>query len=173
MLIERKIASLTDMKRRLRTESTMTVFRALSRLGYASSYSHRGGYYTLSEIPEYDGLGLWSHGDVHFSLHGTLLRTAKALVTESVAGCTAAELEDKLHVETKHPLLRLTRRDELVRERVRGGNVYFSVEKGSGGFTRAWRLRSLAAAGLARSPRCWDWTLTRWPKVDRRSSMAK
>jgi len=128
MLKDRKIASLNEMKRQLRTDATMTVFRTLHRLGYVSSYSHRGGYYTLSEIPEYDDLGLWSHGEVHFSRHGNLLRTAKTLVGEAAAGRTAAELAAMLHVEAKHPLLRLARRGELTREVMHGSHVYFSSE---------------------------------------------
>jgi len=128
MLHDKKIASLSEMKRQLRTDATMTIFRTIRRLGYASSYSHRGGFYTLSEIPEYDDVGLWSHDKVHFSRHGNLLRTAKALVGEAAAGCTASELATILHVEAKHPLLQLARRGELVRESMRGSHVYFSAE---------------------------------------------
>ena len=55
-------------------------------LGYRSSYSHGGTYYTLDSIAQYDELGLWSYRDIHFSRHGTLLNTAEALVTQSPAG---------------------------------------------------------------------------------------
>ena len=53
-----KIATLDEIKRLLTTDARMTVFRTLQRLGYCSSYSHRGGFYTLREIPEFDQFGL-------------------------------------------------------------------------------------------------------------------
>jgi hypothetical protein len=54
------IATLQQLKRALNTTSTMTVFRKLKTLGYRSSYSHRGKFYTLQEIPQFDDQGLWS-----------------------------------------------------------------------------------------------------------------
>src|SRR5207249_10033445 len=38
----------------LGTSATMTVFRKLKALGYRTSYSHRGKYYTLSGILRFD-----------------------------------------------------------------------------------------------------------------------
>ena len=35
----------------------MTIFRRLGELNYRSSYSHRGKYYTLDEVSEFDDLG--------------------------------------------------------------------------------------------------------------------
>jgi hypothetical protein len=59
-----RIATLEHLKAALGTTGTMTVFRRLKALGYLSSYSHRGKYYTLLEIPEFDELGLWSYHSV-------------------------------------------------------------------------------------------------------------
>ena len=42
LLKKQKIACLDQLKKRLGTSSTMTVFRKLKELGYRSSYSHRG-----------------------------------------------------------------------------------------------------------------------------------
>ena len=61
------IATMTELKQALGTSSDATVFRKLEGLFYASSYSHRGSYYTLREIAEFDEYGLWSHRGVHFS----------------------------------------------------------------------------------------------------------
>ena len=88
-----KIATLDEIKRWLATDARMTVFRTLGRLGYCSSYSHRGGYYTLREIPEFNQFGLWSFHVAWFSRHGNLLQTTAALVEQAEAGYTAAELE--------------------------------------------------------------------------------
>jgi hypothetical protein len=129
LLTNKKIATLEELKAELRG-SSMTVFRTLSRFGYLSSYSHRGGYYTLLEIPDFDSLGLWRQGEVRFSRHGNLLETAAHFVEHSEAGCTAQELEAVLGVEVKHPLLELKRRGRLARTRLEGRYVYLSGEAG-------------------------------------------
>lgn len=127
---ERKIATLDELRDSLGTEARMTVFRTLRRLGYYSSYSHRGGFYTLHGIPVFDRLGLWSFQGVRFSSRGNLLRTAKALVENVDAGYTAAELESTLQVEVKHSLLQLVRRNLIQRRRDDRGYVYVSIDDG-------------------------------------------
>ncbi len=46
-----KIVTLAELKKALGTSATMTVFRKLTDLGYRTSYSHRGKFYTLEDIP--------------------------------------------------------------------------------------------------------------------------
>ena len=137
-LLNKKIADLEDLKGVLKTDVRMTVFRALHSLDYLSSYSHRGQYYTLLQIPIFDEFGLWSSDSIRFSKHGNLLSTARALVEKSEAGYTAAELENILHVEVKHPLLHLTRKGEISRAKIGRGHVYMSAETGR---CRQQRLR--------------------------------
>jgi hypothetical protein len=124
------IATIDELKRAMCTKATMTVFRSLSRLGYRSSYSDRGRYYTLLDIPEYDEIGLWSCRKARFSRYGNLLETVAALVVRSEAGFTAAELEAVLQVKVKEPLLQLIRRGRI--ERIKSGRsfVYLSPEPG-------------------------------------------
>jgi hypothetical protein len=45
------IATMGQLKEALGTEAEATVFRKLAELSYRTSYSHRGGYYTLDTIP--------------------------------------------------------------------------------------------------------------------------
>ena len=66
----------------------MTVFRALKKSGYHTSYNHNAGYYTLAGLPQFDDWGLWAYRDVRFSRAGTLLETLVALVTQATAGLT-------------------------------------------------------------------------------------
>lgn len=129
-LCDRKIATLRQLKRALSTQATMTVFRALRRLGYYTSYSHRGGYYTLKSIPEFDEWGLWSFQSVYFSRFGNLLATAEAFVESSEAGYSAAELDNALGVETKHTLLKLTRCEKIQRDWSNRGYVYYGADPG-------------------------------------------
>lgn len=129
-LKERKIATLDELKLVLNTDARMTVFRTLRRVGYYSSYSHRGSFYTAQQIPEFDDLGLWAFRGVGFSCHGNLLRTAEALVDQAKAGYTAADLESTLQVEVKHCLLALTRRGLIHRRKIKGAFVYVSADPG-------------------------------------------
>src|SRR5207249_6444411 len=103
--------------------------RKLSPLGYRSSYSHGGTYYTLDSMARYDELGLWSYRDIHFSQHGTLLNTAEALVTNAPAGYLAAELDAVVHVTTKDALRHLVQRDRLYRRELAGRYLYCANER--------------------------------------------
>ncbi len=123
------MATLNEFKEVLGTSSTMTVFRILKRLGYLSSYSHRGQYYTLGQFCRFDEDGLWNCRDVGFSLYGNLLNTAKELVNKAQAGLTAGEIENILHIEAKHSLIKHFRDKQLCRSKIAGTYVYFSVDK--------------------------------------------
>lgn len=122
------IGTLNDLKQVLKTSSTMTVFRSLKELDYLSSYSHRGKYYTLPHIPIFDELGLWSDQSVWFSQYGNLMETAKEFIESSTAGYTTHELDDILHVETKHPLLNLFKKGRIDREKIGGYYVYLACD---------------------------------------------
>lgn len=128
LLNDNKIATLDEIKHALKTHSTMTVFRKLKALEYLSSYSHRGKYYTLNEIADFDDSGLWSYQSVWFSNHGNLIETAKEFIDESTAGFTANELESVLHVQVKHPLLKLFKSLRVDRKKMSGRYVYFNAE---------------------------------------------
>jgi hypothetical protein len=128
LLRKQKIATMPELKEALGTRADITVFRKLGPLGYRTSYSHRGRYYTLDAIARFDERGLWSHEGVQFSKWGTLLATAQQLVTNAEAGYFAAELKGIVHVEVKEALLKLVRQGRLSRERVRGGYLYLAAE---------------------------------------------
>ncbi len=127
-LLERKVATMPELKEVLGTEVDVTVFRKLRELGYHSSFSHSGKYYTLGEIAQFDELGLWCFESVWFSQHGTLKETCEVLVSGSDAGYAADELEKLLHVGVRDPLRGLAREGRLVREKVAGRYVYFSAQ---------------------------------------------
>ena len=138
LLRRQQIATLEELKQALGTTSTMTVFRKLKNLGYRTSYSHRGKYYTLADIPQFDEHGLWSQGDVCFSREGTLLATTQRLVEQAPAGLTAGELHARLSVEVKQTLLQLYQKKTVDRRVVGGVYVYFAGEAGR---QREQRLR--------------------------------
>ena len=139
------IATLQELKQILGTTSTMTVFRKLKTLGYRTSYSHRGKYYTLTTIPQFDQQGLWSCRAVRFSRDGNLLATAQRFVEQAPAGFTASELQALLQVEVKQTLLQLYQRKRVQRREIEGVYVYFSREAGRQGAQRGQREARPAA----------------------------
>jgi len=125
-----KIATLAELKEAVKTSAAMTVFRKLKALGYQTSYSHRGRYYTLKDIPAFDDLGLWCCRAAHFSRDGNLLATAQRLVRDAPVGFTAGELRQALGVEVKQALLHLYRDRRIGREQIGGRLVYLSLDSG-------------------------------------------
>ncbi len=126
-LIINEIASIDELKKVLGTNVNKTVTRKLKTLSYRSSYSHRGKYYTLDEIAEYDRKKLWSKSGIHFSKHSTLLDTVKHFIENSHSGYSARELDNILKVQTKETLLQLYKKKLIDREKILGRYFYFST----------------------------------------------
>jgi hypothetical protein len=122
------VATLPELKQALGTAVDTTVFRKLKELSYLSSYSHRGRYYTLAEIPQFDPHGLWSFRSVWFSRWGTLVATVETLVNGSDKGYFANELQLILHVEVKDALLQLVEQQRIARQQVTGLFLYSSQD---------------------------------------------
>jgi hypothetical protein len=129
LLHDQKVATMPQLKDALGTSVTYTVLRKLSPLGYRSSYSHGGTYYTLEGIAHYDELGLWSWRDIHFSRRGTLLNTAEALVTQSPAGYQVPEFEAVVHVAAKDALRQLVQAGRLFRREWEGRYLYCALDR--------------------------------------------
>jgi len=123
-----KVATLDEIKAALGNPARCTIFRKLADLQYLSSYSHRGKYYTLKPIAQFNDLGLWSYLSIRFSCFGNLIDTAETLVHRSQAGYSAAELKDILHVKTKHALIQLVRFGRLQRQQIGSTYIYMSAE---------------------------------------------
>lgn len=129
LLRDQTVATMPQLKHALGTDVTFTVLRKLASLGYRSSYSHGGTYYTLDSIAQFDELGLWSYRDIHFSRYGTLLNTAEALVTQSPAGYRVPELEALVQVRAKDALRQLGQARRLSRREWEGRYLYCALER--------------------------------------------
>lgn len=140
-LRRQRIATMAELQRELGTSVRVTVVRKLRELGYLTSYSHRGRYYTLRELAQFDIDGLWSHRSIWFSEHGTLLATAQSFVERSAKGYFAEELARTLHVEVHDALRHLVQRRRLRREEVSGVYLYISTDAD----TRKRQVRSRRA----------------------------
>lgn len=129
-LFERKtVADLAALYRALKTKNRMSVYRRLNVLGYLSSYTHGGRYYTLRDIPQFDEYGLWFFGSIGFSRLGTLRATMVELVSEADCGMRQGELRHLLRVKVQDPLLSLVRAGRIGREVFEGGFLYVSAEE--------------------------------------------
>lgn len=127
LLNKQKIATLRELMAALRTDVPMTVYRKLQELHYLKSYSDRGKYYTLADIPAFDARGLWTFQSAHFSRFGTLIDTLEQFVNVSDEGYFEAELEDRLGVAVRAPLLKLWQDDRIAREKLAGRLLYHST----------------------------------------------
>ena len=128
LLKRQKTATLDELKVALGTPAPATVFRKLGELGYRTSYSHGGRYYTLDEIIRFNTEGLWSHDCVWFSHYGTLLGTLEGFINRAEAGCYSGELKERLHVEVNTSLLKLFNQGRVAREKVLGLYLYCSAD---------------------------------------------
>jgi hypothetical protein len=143
-----QIAELDALFRTLRTDSRMSVFRRLSALGYLSSYSHAGRYYTLREIPKFDPDGLWVCRGVRFSRLGSLKSTAEHLVDVSPSGQFHAELSLRLGVRVQNTLLDLFESERIGRAPLGEQYLYVSARKRVAKAQIARRRDALEAAPL-------------------------
>ena len=123
---KQKIATISEMKEALGSNCSMTVFRKLRQLGYISSCSHSGKFYSLKRIAKFDHMGLWVFNSVLFSYYETLGETLRVLIEKSINGYTAVELEEILCVKPNGPLVELIGKTEIRREKISGVYVYFS-----------------------------------------------
>ena len=128
-LIQRtSVADMAALCEVLGTRSRMTVFRRLKEIGYRTSFTHAGRYYTLADIPEFDELGLWFQRDAGFSAEGTLKETVATHVQRAPDGRTSAELHHVLRVRVHNTLLDLVREGRITRLRFGQVSLYVSTD---------------------------------------------
>ena len=149
LLRQQKIATLPELMAALGTDARRTVFRKLKELSSRTSYSHRGRYYTLDDVVEFDELGLWVHEEVWFSSSGTLLSTAVAMVETAELGYFVEELDTRLHVGTKDAVRTLVRTARVTREHVAGRFLYCATDAGRRRQQLGGRRALLAEPGVA------------------------
>ena len=62
-----KVLDMRTLRGRFPSRSRRSLFRDLAGLGYLTSYSHAGRFYTLADIAEFDERGLWFFRNIGFS----------------------------------------------------------------------------------------------------------
>jgi len=124
----RSVADLATLFATLETKSRMSVFRRLSAIGYLTSYTHAGRFYTLRNLPTFDRDGLWCHQGICFSRHGSLKATVPYIVENADAGKTQHELQLRLRVRVHNTLLNLVQEKRIGRETWAAQYLYVSAD---------------------------------------------
>ncbi len=146
------VLSMDALVKRSHGRSRRSLFRDLAEVGYLSSFTHAGGYYTLPHIPRFDHEGLWFHQGVGFSRTGTLKATVVELVDMAETGRTHQELRDRVRVRMHNTLLDLVCSKQIEREPVSGEYVYLSADPACASRQLARRHELVAEAAI----RSWE-----------------
>lgn len=120
----------------------ISVRRFLKEIGYCSSFTHNGKWYTLRSTPRFDRDGIWHYRDIGFSNHGSLTSTIAYLIDRSSAGLSARELTQKLRHPCHSFLTNLHKGGALRRLKLEGEFRYLSADAET-----ERRQREQAAAG--------------------------
>jgi len=123
----RKVMTVIELAEQMRC-SLRTVHRRLREWEAIHSYNQNGRYYVLPSVPTFDPHGLWRYHEIGFSRYGNLTETLLALVRNSSAGLSAAELGQLLGMEPRSFLWLFRNHPALTRERHHGHFVYFAAE---------------------------------------------
>ena len=128
----KRVVLLDDLRSALQTPSRTTIFRVLSSVGYLTSYSHAGRFYTLKDIPKFNDLGIWFYHHIGFSAHGTLRTTAVFLVNQAPAGQTHEDLQGQLRLRLHDTLRDLVQAKALTRQLWQDVYVYLNADREAG-----------------------------------------
>ena len=101
-------------------------------MGYLTSFTHAGRYYTLPDIPKFGKLGLWFYQDVGFSRAGTLKSTIVDTIHSSESGMTPIETLNLLRLKVPNSLHNalhgLVKNKRIKRHRLHGLALYTSID---------------------------------------------
>jgi hypothetical protein len=156
MFGSQRVVGLDDLLAVLETSSRMSVFRRLKSMGYLTSFTNSGKYYTLSDIPDFDRRGLWFFGEVGFSRFGTLKATVVEVVSSSDRATTPKELASLLGLKISnalHNALRdLVGEGKIARHRRNGLALYVDSNPERARKQIEARLEDVQKAASARTP---------------------
>ena len=123
------VADMTSILERFPGRSVPSFHRDLAKLECISSYTDNRRFYTLPEIPRYDGFGLWRYNSIGFSKYGTAKETARVLIEGSTNGMTYADLEEILGIRLYTSLQALSIEKVIISETDGNRKLFFSGNK--------------------------------------------
>jgi len=110
------VVEFEELKERFPGRSESSFRRDLSKLKCITCFTDNSRYYTLPDIPDYDGFGLWQYGTICFSKYGTIKETARALINESARGLSHTDLSNILGIPLYNPLRVLVKEGSVICE---------------------------------------------------------
>lgn len=122
------VVTFPEVKEAIGPVCHLTVNRVISQAGCRTSYSHNGRYYTLDELADYDGHGIWSYNDIRFSRNGPLTKTLITLIEQSSSGLFAEDLKSMVNVDVVATLTRLSKEGRVARKRIGRKYLYESTD---------------------------------------------
>ena len=122
------VVEFEELKMRFPGRSESSFRRDLSKLKCLTSFTDNSKYYTLPDIPNYDGFGLWQYGDIGFSKHGTIKETARVLIDESARGLSHTDLNKIIGVPLYNPLRALVKEGSVICETDGYRMMFYSAE---------------------------------------------
>jgi len=114
---------------RFPNRSVPSFHRDLEKLHCVTSYTDNSRYYTLPDIPNYDGYGIWKYDNIRFSKNGTAKETARVLVCESSSGLSHTELKDIMGIRLYGSLKTLVHKKAIISVAVGNKLIFFSGDE--------------------------------------------
>lgn len=121
LILQKKVLSLQSIIDQSGS-SERTTQRYLKALNGLTSYTHRGRFVTLSQMPRFDNNGIWFYRQIGFSKFGNSLDTIIGLINQSECGFAREELEAMLKIGISKQIQILVQRENI--HRVKLGNKY-------------------------------------------------
>ncbi len=123
-ILDKKVLSFDDVSQLVEC-SEITLRRDLKKLNALTSFTHRGKFITLPDIPSFDERGLWFYRQIGFSKFGTSLDTIIGLIEQSKSGLSREEMEAILKIGISKQIQILIQRDKL--QRIKLGSRYLYI----------------------------------------------
>ncbi len=105
-----------------------TIRRDIKELNGITSYTHRGKYITLQNIPAFDRNGIWFYRDIGFTKYRNSLDLIVNLINNSEKSYTKAELEDIMKIQISKQIQILLKQNRLQRVKLGAKYCYLSEE---------------------------------------------
>jgi len=123
------VADMASILERFPGRSVPSFHRDLAKLECISSFTDNRRFYTLPEIPRYDGFGLWRYNGIGFSKYGTAKETVRVLIYGSSSGMAYADLEEILGIRLYTTLQTLSAEKVIISETDGNRKLFFSGDK--------------------------------------------
>jgi DNA polymerase III delta prime subunit len=100
-----------------------TLRRDINDLNGITSFTHRGKYITLADIPVYNEFGIWFYKNIGFTKFKNSFDLIKSVINNAEKGITKEEIEEILRIKISKQIQILLSRKQL--NRIKLGAKYF------------------------------------------------